>query len=165
MRSRPTRSRLATAAGALAAVVLTGVAFAPSAAAADPYPTCNTYKNVSGHKVPAYGQPTPSLTCNLVLNTTRSNEAVKVLQTSLNNCHNFDLVVDGYYGEKTFLAVRSIQAAYLGEAHADGYYGPRTPRGYEALGPQRLRQNLTQPNDAVTKGFWNVQIFARSAGS
>lgn len=126
MRSRPTRSRLATAAGALTAVVLTGVALAPSAAAADPYPTCNTYKNVSGHKVPAYGQPTPSLTCNLVLNTTRSNEAVKVLQTSLNNCHNFDLAVDGYYGEKTFLAVRSIQAAYLGEAHADGYYGPRT---------------------------------------
>lgn len=128
MRSRLIRARLAATAtaGALAAVALTGVALAHSAAAVDPYPTCNTYKNVSGHKVPAYGQPTPSLTCNLVLNTSKSNEAVKVLQTSLNNCHNFDLAVDGYYGEKTFLAVRSIQAAYLGEAHADGYYGPQT---------------------------------------
>ncbi|MGW0792814.1 peptidoglycan-binding domain-containing protein [Streptomyces sp. NPDC002911] len=124
--ARPTRARLAATVGVLATVTLTGMALAPSAAAADPYPTCNTYKSVSGHKVPAYGQPTPTLTCNLVLNTSRSNEAVKVLQTSLNACHNFSLTVDGYYGEKTFLAVRSIQAAYLGEAHADGYYGPRT---------------------------------------
>ncbi len=126
MRSRPTTARLAVTAGALAAAVLTGMALAPSAAAVDPYPTCNTYKNVNGHKVPAYGQPTPSLTCNLVLNVTNSNEAVKVLQTSLNNCHNFTLDVDGYYGQKTFLAVRSIQQTYLGEADADGYYGPRT---------------------------------------
>ncbi|MBU6532869.1 peptidoglycan-binding domain-containing protein [Streptomyces mayonensis] len=124
MRSRPARNRLA--ATALAAAVLAGLASTSSAAVADPYPTCNTYKNVNGHKVPAYGQPTPTLTCNLVLNTSKSNEAVKVLQTSLNNCHHFSLAVDGYYGEKTFLAVRSVQAAYLGEAHADGYYGPRT---------------------------------------
>jgi peptidoglycan hydrolase-like protein with peptidoglycan-binding domain len=126
MRSRLTTARLAATAGALTAAVLTGMALAPSAAAVDPYPTCNTYKNVNGHKVPAYGQPTPSLICNLVLNTSKSNEAVKVLQTSLNNCHNFSLDVDGYYGQKTFLAVRAIQEAYLGEADADGYYGPRT---------------------------------------
>lgn len=114
--------------GITAAVGITagGLATAGAAVAAGGYPTCNTYKNVNGHKVPAYGQPTPSLTCNLVLNTSRSNEAVKVLQTSLNSCHNFSLAVDGYYGEKTFLAVRSIQAAYLGESHADGYYGPQT---------------------------------------
>ncbi|MEV0219336.1 peptidoglycan-binding domain-containing protein [Streptomyces sp. NPDC050704] len=126
MRSRPTTARLAATAGALATAVLSGMALAPSAAAAGAYPTCNTYKNVSGHKVPAYGQPTPILNCNLVLNPSKSNEAVKVLQTSLNNCHNFNLAVDGYYGRETFLAVESIQVTYLGEADADGYYGPQT---------------------------------------
>ncbi|MFJ5260552.1 peptidoglycan-binding protein [Streptomyces sp. NPDC088387] len=127
MRSRPTGIRptaIAAATAALAAAVLTGTALAPSAAAAGGYPTCNTFKNVGGHKVPAYGQPTPSLTCNLVLNDTHSNVAVEVLQQSLNACYPFDLDDDGYYGPKTFLAVKSVQdGAGISD---DGLYGPDT---------------------------------------
>lgn len=115
--------------GALAAVLACGVTVSPAASAAGGYPTCNTTKAVSitsAHSVtvPAYGS-SKTLACNLVLNRTTENPAVKALQRSLKSCEGYSyLDVDGFYGPQTFLAVDDLQKRY--GISADGYYGPQT---------------------------------------
>jgi peptidoglycan hydrolase-like protein with peptidoglycan-binding domain len=124
------RLKTSTTVAAMAVSLVAGaVSYAPAASAAGAYPTCNTTKAVSitsGHSVtvPAYGS-SKTLTCNLVLNQTTENPAVKALQRSLKNCEGYSyLGVTGYYGPQTFLAVEDLQKRYgIG---ADGIYGPQT---------------------------------------
>ncbi|CPU67819.1 Bacteriophage protein [Mycobacteroides abscessus] len=96
-----------------------GVLTATSAAAA--YPTCNTIGIRNGIATP-YASAAGTYTCNLrYLNT---GAGVRALQDSLNECHGFNLVLDGSYGRATQAAVLKFQKDRGLEA--DAVYGPQT---------------------------------------
>ncbi|GAA1639992.1 peptidoglycan-binding protein [Catellatospora bangladeshensis] len=75
------------------------------------YATCNVSGTIYNHDNVLTAIPknsTTGVTCQM-RNGNYDNNAVRVLQTSLNKCYYFNLVVDGDFGTATENAVRYVQ--------------------------------------------------------
>ncbi|NUO55051.1 MAG: peptidoglycan-binding protein [Hamadaea sp.] len=123
---------------AIAVLGTTLVNASPAAA----LPICNTFKDVtstdgSGKKVWVPATWGGDVSCTLhegILD----NQAVSVLQGTLNYCYGMNLTVDGDFGPKTEAALMEVQRLY--GLDDDGWYGVYTrdkishePYDYQAI--------------------------------
>ncbi|MGC4949382.1 peptidoglycan-binding domain-containing protein [Streptomyces sp. DT224] len=109
---------------AMAAGLLGGVAATPSVAASH---ECDRQEPITKNGtyvfyVPFQYEPIHQSGC-LVHKGAVGGE-VKAIQRSLTRCYGRDIVVDGVFGDKTFAALKRVQAQ-IGVT-ADGVYGPKT---------------------------------------
>lgn len=78
--------------------------------------------------VPSAGYQTGRVSC--LLRQGNRNDAVRVLQRALRECHGYNIGVDGDYGPQTRAAVLNrqqiVNGSYGGNIDEDGIYGPQT---------------------------------------
>jgi peptidoglycan hydrolase-like protein with peptidoglycan-binding domain len=125
--------RLFLIATALAVVsVAASLPASASAATSASTPICTGTSVVGGGDgglivVPTAGNGTGKWACDLLPSTVAGLAPVERLQIDLNDCFDFNLAVDGEYGQHTYDAVRTVQA--MEGVPVDGDYGPVTIRG------------------------------------
>jgi peptidoglycan hydrolase-like protein with peptidoglycan-binding domain len=104
-----------------AVLAISAVAVAPAASAAEAECLTRTSVSHAGYhvSVPVYGN---NVSCWLAWGS--DNDGVKALQSNLNRCYGYNLVVDGAFGDNTYNALRTVQGQ-IGVSR-DGEYGDNT---------------------------------------